>query len=235
MSTAYLAASPASDASRSAAREPVIAKVGGLDGSPARRRMRQLPRSSCTAGSALGASGSGPSSHRSGGTSLTVSAPPAATRHAEPAESAPPGSTALAPTSTTCPLAAMGARCGLLVGGDEARSEVRPANRTSLGDAAAADAAAGAATGARWGSRRPASRAAPPRRRRPAAAPAGCAAPPRPASRAPPPSAARPRPHPRRSPRRPLRAPHHDQPAHWPKARASQDPTPRLGASPSAA
>eukprot|EP00964_Phaeocystis_antarctica_P158970 scaffold129857_cov66-Phaeocystis_antarctica.AAC.5 len=72
MSAAYLAASPVSDASRSAAREPVlmcsccsaganivavpssevIAKVGGLDGSPACSRMRQLPRSSCTASSA---------------------------------------------------------------------------------------------------------------------------------------------------------------------------------------
>eukprot|EP00964_Phaeocystis_antarctica_P082867 scaffold52046_cov69-Phaeocystis_antarctica.AAC.2 len=61
--------------------------------------------------------------------------------------------------------------------------------------------------GARWGSRRPASRAALPRCRRLAAAPAGCAAPPRPASRAPPPSAARPRPRPCRPPRRPPRAP----------------------------
>eukprot|EP00964_Phaeocystis_antarctica_P078707 scaffold48964_cov65-Phaeocystis_antarctica.AAC.1 len=97
---------------------------------------------------ALGASGSGSSSHRSGGTSLTVSAPAAATRHAAVVESAPPGSTTLAPTSTTCPLAAMEAGCGLLVGGDDARSEVRPANRASLGDAAAADAGAGVASDA---------------------------------------------------------------------------------------
>eukprot|EP00964_Phaeocystis_antarctica_P053041 scaffold31081_cov64-Phaeocystis_antarctica.AAC.4 len=174
---------------------------------------------------ALGASGNGSSSHRSGGTSLTVSPPAAATSHAAPVESAPPGSTALAPTSTTCPLAAMEARCGLFVGGDVARSEVRPANRASLGDAAAAGAAAGAAT----------SRAAPLRRRRPAAAPAGCAAPPRPASRAPPPSAACRRPRPRRSPRRPPRAPRHDLLAHWSEERAPQDPAPRPGASPSAA
>eukprot|EP00964_Phaeocystis_antarctica_P054382 scaffold31954_cov66-Phaeocystis_antarctica.AAC.5 len=75
MSAAYLAASPASDTSRSAAREPrspsafsganivavpsnkVIAKVGGLDGSPARRRMRQWLRSSCTAPSATPVAG----------------------------------------------------------------------------------------------------------------------------------------------------------------------------------
>eukprot|EP00964_Phaeocystis_antarctica_P143733 scaffold109328_cov69-Phaeocystis_antarctica.AAC.4 len=108
--------------------------------------MRQLPRSSCAAHGALGASGSGSSSHRSGGTSLTVSPPATATRHAEPAESAPPGSTAPAPTSTTRPLASMEAGCGLLVGGDAARSEVRPASRASLGEAAAADAVAGAAS-----------------------------------------------------------------------------------------
>eukprot|EP00964_Phaeocystis_antarctica_P082866 scaffold52046_cov69-Phaeocystis_antarctica.AAC.1 len=181
---------------------------------------RTKPPCRTRSATALDASGSGPSSHRSGGTSLTVSPPAAATRHAEPAESAPPGSTALAPTSTTCPLAAMEAGCGLLVGGDEARSEVRPASRASLGDAAAGGAAVGAAT----------SRAAPPRRRRPAAAQAGCAAPPRPASRAPPPSAACRRPRPCRPPRRPPRAPHHDLLAHW-----SQDTAPRPGASPSAA
>eukprot|EP00964_Phaeocystis_antarctica_P017265 scaffold9527_cov75-Phaeocystis_antarctica.AAC.2 len=40
----------------------------------------------------------------------------------------------------------MEAGCGLLVGGDEARSEVKPASRASLGNAAAADVAAGAAS-----------------------------------------------------------------------------------------
>eukprot|EP00964_Phaeocystis_antarctica_P022786 scaffold12688_cov74-Phaeocystis_antarctica.AAC.5 len=111
-----------------------------------RSALRTKPPCRTRSATALGASGSGPSSHRSGGTSLTVSAPAAATRHAEPAESAPPGSTALAPTSTTCPLAAMEAGCGLLFGGDEARSEARPANKALLGDTAPADAAAGAAS-----------------------------------------------------------------------------------------
>eukprot|EP00964_Phaeocystis_antarctica_P106482 scaffold71352_cov71-Phaeocystis_antarctica.AAC.1 len=58
MSAAYLAPSPAIDASLSVARAPVrvavpstevIANIGGLDGSPARKRIRQSPRGSFAA------------------------------------------------------------------------------------------------------------------------------------------------------------------------------------------
>eukprot|EP00964_Phaeocystis_antarctica_P089785 scaffold57349_cov67-Phaeocystis_antarctica.AAC.1 len=58
MSTAYLAPSSAIDASLSVARAPVsvavpsievIANIGGLDGSPARKRIRQSPRGSYAA------------------------------------------------------------------------------------------------------------------------------------------------------------------------------------------
>eukprot|EP00964_Phaeocystis_antarctica_P116834 scaffold80720_cov71-Phaeocystis_antarctica.AAC.5 len=61
---------------------------------------------------------------------------------------------------------------------------------------------------AQLGSRTPRSRAATALRHRPAAAPAGCAAPPRPASRALPPSAEHPRPHPCQAPLAPPPAPY---------------------------
>eukprot|EP00964_Phaeocystis_antarctica_P041284 scaffold23610_cov78-Phaeocystis_antarctica.AAC.1 len=48
---------------------------------------------------ALGASGSGSSAHRDAGTSLTVSSPTAAMRHAASKDCTPPGSWALVPTS----------------------------------------------------------------------------------------------------------------------------------------
>eukprot|EP00964_Phaeocystis_antarctica_P116833 scaffold80720_cov71-Phaeocystis_antarctica.AAC.4 len=89
--------------------------------------------------------------------------------------------------------------------------------------------------GAQLGSRIPRSQVATAQHHRLAAAPAGCAAPPRPASRAPPPSAVHPHLHPCRAPR-PLRsAPPHYQLARWSKARAPQEPAPRPGAAPSAA
>eukprot|EP00964_Phaeocystis_antarctica_P125714 scaffold89391_cov72-Phaeocystis_antarctica.AAC.1 len=61
MSTAYLAPSSTIDASLSVARAPVsvavpsnevTANIGGLDGSPARKRIRQSPRGSYAAFSA---------------------------------------------------------------------------------------------------------------------------------------------------------------------------------------